>query len=289
MNKALNLDRFWLLQLAAFTVFLGRAWQHLVWDAPYRSLFWEEAWMKPVIEGITNYTWEAYVKSSGVDRFIQGLIQGSGWLYVLAGIAVLLVHRYKKTASIFIFLGSINLIFLAFLYCKEHFFFVAQFFEYTLQWGSPLFLIFWLHYPEKRGKVLFWMKIAIALTFTCHGLYALNIYPRPGYFTEMCMNILGLPEAQAIQFLNLVGILDFALSVLIFLPIRKLQLIGLGYAVFWGFFTSIARIWAYFHIEFWQSSLKQWLHESIYRFPHFLIPLFVLLIVLRVFSPRTTN
>ena len=61
------------------------------------------------------------------------------------------------------------------------------------------------------------MKVAIAVTFISHGLYALNYYPRPGHFTEMVMDILGVKEATAILFLNVAGILDFVIAVGIFI------------------------------------------------------------------------
>ena len=63
----------------------------------------------------------------------------------------------------------------------------------------------------------------------------------------------------------------------IFLPWKWAKLF-LGYAVLWGFGTTIARVWANFNWEWLDYVLLQWLHESVMRMPHFLIPLAVFVI-----------
>ncbi len=263
-----------LLQLAVVAVFLGRAWQHLVWDAPFRTLLWDEGIMKRVVEGIFGLPWNEYITSPNTDEKIQGLIKGFGWFYVVCAFMALMIKRWKKVAGAFMILGSVSLIILAMLYCKERFFSLGQFLEYSLQFLSPLFLF----YVAKQGfisnRLLFYMKLGIAFTFVCHGLYAIGYYPRPGYFTEMTMLILGIDEQLAIQFLKTAGILDFVIGIGIFLPFRFSKWIIL-YAILWGFFTTIARVWAYVEIEYFLETAKQWTHESVYRMPHFLIPIIV--------------
>ena len=275
MNRRLP---FLLVQAAAVSVFLARAWQHLYWDAPYRALFWDEAWMKSLVEPTLGITWREYVTSPQTDAFIQHLILASGWLYIACALAAFFINRLGRVGRVLLWLGAINLLFLAALYCKEKFFFIGQFFEYTLQWGAPAMLAILAKDPDKpwSSRFVLFVKIAIALTFTCHGLYAVGFYPRPGNFLEMVMNILPVNETGAIHFLNTAGALDFLLSLALFLPGRW-PLAALVYASFWGLATSIARVWAYFHWAFWDSALKHWLHESVMRFPHFLVPLALLL------------
>ena len=269
---------FRLVQAATVSVFLARAWQHLHWDAPYRALFWDEAWMKGLVEPTLGITWRAYVTSPQTDAFIQTLIVGTGWLYLVCALAALFVNRLGRVGRVLLWVGAANLFFLAGLYCKEKFFFIGQFFEYTLQWGTPIMLAILAKGPEKpwAARFVFFVKIAIALTFTCHGLYAVGFYPRPGNFLEMVMNILPVYETGAIHFLNTAGILDFLLSLALFLPGRW-PLGALAYATFWGLATSLARVWAYFHWAYWDSALIQWLHETVMRFPHFLVPLALLI------------
>jgi hypothetical protein len=269
---------FNLVRVAAISVFLGRAWQHIYWDAPYRALLWDERWMKGIIEGWTGRSWKEYVTDVNTDLFIQNLITGIGWFYVLCAIGALFILRLGKLGSVILWLGSISLAFLAALYCKEKFFFIGQFFEYTLQFSAPALLAILATKTNQRftPKLVWYLKVAIALTFSCHGLYAIGFYPRPGNFVSMTMNILQASETVAIQFLNVVGVLDFILSILLFFPARWAKP-ALTYAVFWGFSTTIARIWAYFYWDSLDILLLQWLHESVMRFPHFLLPLALLI------------
>lgn len=274
-----------LLQISVLSVFLGRAWQHLYWDAPYRTIFWDENWMRGPVSLFLDMEWGEYVRAPWVDEAIENLVQGTGVFYLLCALAALLITRFFKICRWLLVLGGISLIVLAFLYMKERFYWWPQFFEYALQWGSPFILLTYYRRDASPG-FQFWTKVAIALTFTCHGLFAMGLYPTPGYFIEMVMNILGLSQANAILFLKIAGVLDIIISVLLFLPWRWAVLSGLGYAIFWGGATTIARVWAYGLFLNWEQVLTQWLHESVMRIPHFMIPLFLFLIVWGQRHPR---
>ncbi|HMQ45915.1 MAG TPA: hypothetical protein PKA00_00605 [Saprospiraceae bacterium] len=269
----INLYR--VLQVAAIAVFLGRAWQHLFLDAPFRTLFWEERWMKWPVENLLGMSWRTYVTSPQTDQFITNWVVATGVLYFLSALACLFVKHWGRVAAVLIWAGAINLMLLAALYCKENFFFTGQFFEYSLQFSAP---IIFLSYVRKNGhfssRAIFWIKLLTALTFTCHGLYAVGFYPRPGQFVVMTMNILHVDEHFAARFLLLAGYMDFVISFLLFFP-RRWAIAAALYATFWGFLTTVARVWAFFHWEYWENSLRLWLHESLYRFPHFLIPMFL--------------
>ncbi len=271
-----NGSSFLFVQIATVTVFLGRAWQHLYWDAPYRALLWDEQWMRPVLEGVLGWNWQTYVTNLANDAIIQKSIQGIGILYLLAAIAAAGIHRWGRPAIVLLHIGAYGLVFLAFLYMKERFFHLGQFLEYALQFGSPFLLIAIYQKQELTHQLIFWAKIAIALTFVCHGLYAMGYYPRPGEFTSMTMAILHVQEATAVQFLLVMGILDCVAVVMLFLPNQMVQQLGLWYCVAWGLATTLARVWAHWYPAIWTSVLLQWLHESLYRFPHFLIPLALL-------------
>ena len=263
---------FRIIQVSAIAVFLGRAYQHLFWDAPFRALFWEDGFLQWLVEGATDMTWKEYATSPDVNRHIQNIVTAHGIFYLLAALATIFIQRLHKWAGKILLLGSLSLIFLAMLYMKEKFYHLGQFFEYSLQFLSPLFLYFLVYRADLKPRVWLLMKVAIALTFTCHGLYAIGFYPRPGVFTTMTMNILGLSEPHAIRFLNVAGIMDFIVSIGIFLPWRWAKYF-LGYAVIWGFLTAMARVLGHFHWQFWEDSLHQHAFQTVMRFPHFLIPL----------------
>ncbi len=266
---------YYLLLVAALAVFLGRAYQHLFWDAPYRALLWDELWMKGIVERLTSCTWEQFITSMEMDDRVQGSIRLSGLFYLFCGICVLFV-RNTKWLRLPVYLGACMLVILASLYMKTKFFHLGQFFEYSLQFMSPLFLIWYLKYGINT-RLLIVMKITIALTFTCHGLYAVGYYPRPGNFVDMTINSLGLSETNAIQYLNIVGMLDFILAICIFLP-WKFSKFAIGYAVLWGLLTTSARLVAHLELDGFFNLLHQWGFEALYRFPHFLIPITVLII-----------
>ncbi len=260
-----------LLQIAVIAVFFGRAYQHWFWDAPYRTLLWDENLMSGIIEGLFNLSWDDYITNNEVDERIQNWIKGIGVFYFICGWSVLFLERFPKWVSRLLWLGSLSLVFLAVLYCKEKFYSLGQFFEYALQFGSPVVLLFYFHKSIRIQNWLLLLRILIALTFTCHGLYAYGYYPVPGNFVEMTISILNCSDEQALQFLKLAGILDFILSVLLFFPFKTARW-ALWYAIFWGFSTTIARIWANFYWEFPWESLHQWMFEMVYRFPHFILP-----------------
>ncbi len=271
---------FLILQIATVAVFLGRAWQHLYWDAPYRVLLWDESWMRPIIEGIFQTKWEDYVTNLDVDKGIQTFIRCTGGFYVLCAIMAMLIQKFKKVAIIILWMGAASLFLLASLYAKDRFFQAAQLLEYALQFSTPVFLIILYKQQAVSQRLIFAMKIAIALTFTCHGMYAIGFgnAQRSVEFMNMTMSILHVSERGAVYFLKTVGILDIIASILIFLPFR-IAVVALWYCVGWGMLTCIARMWSHFYLENWQGTLLQWLHESVYRFPHFLIPLFVVLVI----------
>jgi hypothetical protein len=265
---------FRILQWATVGVFLGRAWQHLVWDAPYRALLWDESWMRGIIEWGLGMEWQEYVTSLEVNAFIQNWISGTGVFYLLCALGAVFLLRLGKVGRLLMYLGAASLILLAGLYCKEKFFFIGQFFEYTLQFGSPILLAIWAKAPQEglNKRTVLLIKIAIALTFTCHGLYAFGYYPRPGHFVYMTMSILSVGNAEAELFLKVAGILDFILSILLFLPGRS-ALYASAYATFWGLATTLARPWSALVTAGWEQMMMQWLHEAVMRLPHFLIPL----------------
>ncbi|HMO38313.1 MAG TPA: hypothetical protein PKC76_03355 [Saprospiraceae bacterium] len=261
---------FRFVQIATIAVFVGRAWQHLYWDAPYRALLWDENWLRPLVEGVLGGDWGVYVRTSeqGIERWIRG----TGILYLLCALAAAVgAQRWRKPVVALLAIGAANLLLLAALYYKEHFWQAGQLIEYTLQWGSPVFLILLLQTKPPVEQLIRWMRIATALTFVGHGLYAFGYYPRPVLFVEMTMSILQVSDVGAAGFLQIVGILDFVAALLLFVP-GKLGRVALLYCVIWGFLTSVARLWAHFHPAFLDNLLLQWLHEAVMRSPHFLIP-----------------
>jgi len=274
-----------IVQIATVLLFVGRAWQHIFWDAPFRSLLWDEGWMSRIVESVLNLSWDNYITSVEIDGKIQSTIYGFGLFYLLCAFMALMIQKWKKVAGFFMILGAVSLTLLAALYCKERFFSVGQFFEYSIQFSTPILLYLMVKRNAITEKIVLFLKVIIALTFICHGLYALNYYPRPGLFVDMTLSILGVNENIAELFLTVAGVLDFVIGIGIFLPFRYSKYI-LIYAIFWGFATTFARLWANVYFDFFWQSLHQWWYEAAYRIPHFLIPLTLYLFLKNEFTSQ---
>ena len=260
------------LRIATFMVFAGRAWQHLFWDAPYRTLFWDQAWMEGIASTITGLDWQSYATSLATDAFIRWLIIFSGCFYALCAVLSLLIDgKSKAWMGRILLLGSTGLTFLAFLYMKEKYFHVGQFFEYSAQIASPVFLYLMVRHQPDLRTLLRWVNTVIAITFICHGLYAIGYYPRPGFFVDMVINSLGVTESVAHKILEIAAILDFIAAALLLLP--QTQRTALWYMFLWGLLTSLARPIAQVGADFFLTDMHRWLPEFIFRAPHFLLPL----------------
>ena len=155
---------------------------------------------------------------------------------------------------------------------------LPQFFEHSAQLGAPLLLVWVLYRTSNPARVLRGVKVLVAITFLCHGLYAFGWpYPRPPHFVEMVTHSLGVTEAFAHPFLTSAGLLDFLVVLLLFVP--RASRVALWYCVAWGALTSLARIAANVEVEDFASTLSRWWWETAVRTPHALLPLVGLMLM----------
>lgn len=257
--------------------FLGRAWQHLRWDAPLRAIFWRQSLLKPVVEGWFGMAWRDYVSSPAVDAGINHLGHAMGWFYLLCAGAACVVTVKKIWAQRLLAAGGLMLCFLGFLYFVDKSFRWGQWAEYSLQFGSPFFLIYAVRGAASTRSFQLALKIAIALTFVGHGLYAAGYYPQPGHFVTMIMNGVHVSEDVARGMLRGAGWLDFLMAALLFVPHAWRP--ACYYIVFWGFATALARLVSYYDPINIMGWLDGWLHQCLYRLVHGGMPLVLLLAV----------
>jgi len=262
-----------LLKLSCFCVFIGRAYEHLFWDAPFRSLLWDQKLLSPIVEGIFNTSWRDYVTSSTADSVIQNLMKINGAFYVICAIVSLFISaNSKKIFKIILFAGGVLLFLLALLLTKSKFYHISMFFEHSIQFGAPFVLLYLFKEKQNVAKLIMPLKVITALAFISHGVYALGtVYPLPANFVTMTLNILPVSENSAKSLLYVAGLLDFVAAVLIFVP--KVSRIALLYAAFWGIATALARIISGLTYDVSLLALHQYLFATVYRIPHGLIPL----------------
>ena len=229
------------------------------------------------MEGWFGVPWTDYASDMRVNWAIQFGMKIIGGFLALGAVVAALPSLVPKQAWKILVANAALLFLLAFLYYKEQNYQFGQFIEYALQVCAPYFFYKLLIKGEVNLSRERFYRWATAVTFVGHGLYAVGFYPRPGHFTVMVINALAIPPEWANQLLWTAGILDFLTAIWVLLPFPG-RVIALWYCVIWGFLTSVARVWANFYPEFWASSLHQWLFEFVYRSPHFLIPMALLVL-----------
>jgi hypothetical protein len=220
-----------------------------------------------------------------VDEGITRAILVQAWLFFLFAIAALIPLRGRLLGIVYL-IASLNLAFLAWLKYRDAGMGVAQFFENAGQFCLPLVLALFVGGRDAWRPVA---KVGLAATFIGHGLFAIGLpseitwlnHPRPGSFTEMTMLCLKFEtEAAAGRLLLAAGIIDLVAAVMIFLRGWP-RAAGLVYMIAWGFMTALARPWAYFEPTAASETLVRWIPEMLYRFPHFGLPLCLLLALRR--------
>lgn len=252
----------------------GRAWEHLRWDPPYRIIFWDQDIMSPIAR-LFGMSWDAYMFSPRVDFLIQKAIGALGLLYFIIGMVILVKHKSQKYYKTCLIL-SFGLLFLLFnLYRIEKDFAFAQIIEHASQLLLPIILYLKLFQKKSHKYLNSIIKIAVALTFTGHGLYAIGYYPVPGNFVDMMMNGFHLSETGARSALYSIGVIDFAVAIGIFIPVLNIG--TLAWATIWAFLTTVARIYTTFVWENIGVSLSMYLPEVMVRIVHILLPLYLFL------------
>ncbi|MEM7246335.1 MAG: hypothetical protein AAF533_13380 [Acidobacteriota bacterium] len=265
-----------LLRLGVVAVFLGRAWQHLRWDAPFRALLWNQDLMETPVRLVLGMSWREWAGSLAVDQGITLSIRGFGVLYLACGLLALIVRPGWRLAQAVLVAGGLGLSGLALLYWKDHLRHGAQLIEYSSQWAVVFLLLVALHHGVSSKGFLLALRLAIVGTFLGHGLYAIGWYETPGHYVTMIMTATGLAEPASVGLLRTAGVADVVACVLLFVPQRQLQLAALLYCTAWGFLTALARTWCHFSLDFALASLDQWLFETVLRLPHGLLPLALL-------------
>lgn len=268
-----------LIKLCAFTVFLGRAYQFYFFGAPFRAILWDESLLTPIVEGLFNYSWYDYATSTTVNFWIEIFTKFCSVIFLVSAFVSLFWDKIKfsllkKTT---LYLGTVILVILGICMVKDRNYDYFQFFEMTMQFVAPLIILTNIELNKiDYKKTLIILKIAIALTFIPHGLFAMDVLNLPGQFVDMTILILGVNETQATIFLFVVGLLDVILSVIIFVP--RFSKYALMYMVIWGFLTAMARPIAGYNFHFASATLHSSLYLMIYRLSHGIIPLIAYII-----------
>ena len=285
-----------ILRISTFLMFLGRAWEHIYWEGPFRNFFYNPHGFGQVLEWISGRTLPEIYKDHFYEHLIDNISIGIGFVFAFAGIAVLFYSPTRIFLKWTIRLGVICLAFTFYGFFVDKHYSYGTLFEYSAQFVTPI-LFLWYCSGIHEVMRLRAAKIAISLTFFCHGLFAAGYYPQPGNFLDMLIIGFRMQEGMARVMLMDVGLLDFVFAAAVLVPfnlmyyksiwskVLKVFFLGLlSYAVVWGFMTSIARFYTHFNSHFIWQSFEGFFYEFLVRLPHGLLPLIVLL----EFSRRKT-
>ncbi|MGI9525870.1 MAG: hypothetical protein ACR2MS_02040 [Weeksellaceae bacterium] len=247
--------------------------QLIFWEAPFRTLLWDQQLLKPIVENILNTDWKTYANSPQTDVYINDSILFVGWIFIISALACVtaFLDYYKKISTIIIYIGAILLALVIFLEFKEKFYHTAQLIEGAIQVGTCFLFPIWINQHIGKRRLALLLKIVIGLCFAGHGLYAIGFYATPGKFIDMTIILLGVNETQAKLFLHIVGWLDILIFPLLFT--KFLWKPALIYAILWGFLTSFARMAYYLVLNNFEVLAFSMLHDTLFRLSHGLIPL----------------
>jgi len=226
--------------------------------------------------------WDSYAATS--DPYLTIIFQFSGALMMLLGLMALWLRPCHRISSHAMLLGFLLLVLHQFAAWSEKDFQIGMLLELCLQAIAPLLL--WLRLRGvESSKLVLSVSIAAAATFIGHGLYAASYHPQPADFVTMTMKILRVSESGAQSFLHVAGWLDFLVAGLIFVPVQKVRIGALGYMVFWGGVTALARLVANYSPVLAFHGLDPWIAEMLVRTAHWALPLWLLLHAIRTRKP----
>lgn len=275
------------LRFALFTLFIGRAYEHLFMDPPFRAVIWNYKFSGWFVEGVLNWNWDYFLISLPSDRFIDYVVQGFGVFYFFCAFLVLFANKKMKWVKLVMYVSSVFLALLACMVMIDHHTIWLQLFESGIQIVAPLVFVQYLYKGRLSYSYVLWTKACISVTFIAHGLYAIGYYPVPIHFVKMWRNTIGLSHGQAMQVLWLIGMLDIVAALALFSGNMKLIKACLAYIVFWGLATALARIAGNFYSSFPMYSLKASWYLCSYRMVHGLLPLVLLLSIKYEFSIKS--
>ena len=263
-----------LIRYSFYALVGGMIIKHFFSDMPYRAFLWNESLMRPLIELLPFITWSQYVSSNGVEELITPaqFILGTFLIVVLLGA---FYFSQRKIYARLLYICGIYLFILSLFYTMYRSYQVGEFLEYFLRWTTPF--LFLLLLKNEKGFLVRIATWACSATFIGHALYAIGFHPVPGNFVHMVITGFGFQDQAALNFLFVVGILDILAAVGIFINNGYIRIASLAWMIIWGFLTAFARIWVNVDFqEFW-SEMLLWGPEFLIRFPHFLVPTFLLL------------
>lgn len=263
-----------LLRLSAGLCMLGWAWVQLYWEGPYGVLLWNETSF--ALAERWGIGWEDFVGSGGNDGLVQNWLKWIGWVYLICAGVTISVRRSLKVQLVVqgVAAGLLTgMAYAQFVAAQRQ---LPMFLEHGAQLLSPVLLGLALVLGPRHRVTVAVAIVALITTFAGHGCYAIGWLPTPGNFHAMFSVILGVEYETANLLLRVAGGVDFVVCIGILIP--RCRQVSALYAAAWGLATALARPVAgmAWDLNYWGAD--QYLQEAVLRAPHFLLPLFLVLL-----------
>lgn len=264
-----------ILRLGSFFCFTGWSWAHLYWEGPYGILLWHDSTFE--LAARLGISWDEFVGSGAGDGLVQQWVGRVGWLYLLCAVLSITVGRRSWIQlAILAIVGSGLLGLLSYAKYVGSQYQLPMLVEHGGQILMPVLLVMAVAIGVRHRLTVAAAMVAVVMTFAGHGSYALGLWPTPANFYAMISVCLHVEYETARIILRTAGIFDVLVCIGIFLPV--LQRAAVVYAACWGFLTALARPVAGMSWSLNYFGADQFLHEAVLRAPHFLIPLYLLVV-----------
>ncbi|MEM6471483.1 MAG: hypothetical protein AAF802_18115 [Planctomycetota bacterium] len=259
------------LRLGAFCCFAGWAWVHYYWEGPYGGLLWANSTYE--LAESFGVTWDDFVGTGADDGLIQKWLGRLYLPYCMLSVLALTASKESRLQKAGLIFGSGLLSLMAYSKYLNDQQQLPTLIEQGGQVLIPTVLVLALSVGARHRLTLIVACVAFLATFAGHGSYAVGLWPTPPTFFAMTSVILGVDYETAKLLLLIAGILDYVVCVAIAIPL--LRNAALFYAALWGFVTALARPVAGMSTSliFWGAD--QYIHETVVRTPHFMLPLFL--------------
>jgi len=269
-----ELLRLLVLRAAALLCFAGWAWQHVYWEGPYGVLLWQPSTYE-FAEGV-GADWDAFVGTAAGDGWVQRWVERMAWPFLVFPVLVCTVRRHSRWQMLVLLVGSLVLGVVAYAKYVGNLRELPMLLEHGSQVASPLLLVMALSLGTGHRAVVAVALAAFVATFAGHGAYALGLWPTPATFQGMTTVILGCEYDTTTAVLRIAGALDLLVCVGVLIPAVRVPCAL--YGVLWGLATALARPVAGMSTQLRYFGADQFVHEAVLRAPHFLIPLYLLLL-----------
>ena len=224
-----------ILQITVAILLLGRAWQHLFWDAPLEYL------LSPKLYS---------------EEFIDRVTTGLGWFYLIGIIFTFTLDNRNSRWGYSFVLYSAVLLLLAQLYRAANSYELPTILLYTSQFATP-YLYYQLQFTKiPIGRIMSMLKLSLTLTLGGYAWYAFGfIYGQKKEWLLGLADVFGIDNQTAVYLLYLLG--AFEIIIVLVLWVKPVQKIGLAGILFWGVLLMLASVGLFWIDQpHWQSGLR---------------------------------